>query len=268
MTSHHLHTSLPGTIEVNDETAANTAKKSQPVVKFGTNSAVAFDKLQPITEMTPMPLHVVQELFPFDGKKETAEEQDISQETKQNVAMLAEWDDLFDCESEQSPKCKRGRKCTPYKSKNTKRPSNSRRDSVFFSKEGIDMERKSLTEDSYDEQVFDAVNDVEAEPNAAAAEVDFGGIDNIEAEARTAGVDDAVEVVAPPIGQPGVATRAVRMIRVSIMILYHYQRSFECTHSQIPTLFDAILSRSWNAVSILKDTGTALGGAGAGKSHA
>lgn len=135
MTSRHLYPSIPGTIEVNDETAANAAKKS---VKFGTNSAAEFDKLQPITKLTLMPTHTVQKIFPSDGKEETAEEQEVLRETKQNVAMLAEWDDLFGDESEQTPKCTRGMKCTPYKSKNTKRPSNSRRDSTLFSKEGID----------------------------------------------------------------------------------------------------------------------------------
>jgi hypothetical protein len=168
MTPRRLHPSPPGTlIQINDETAlstpnddespptsaANTAKKSQSAVKFGTNSAAEFDKLQPITEMTPMPLHVVQEIFPSESKEEPAEEQEVSRETKQNVAMLAEWDDLFDDELEQTPKRKRGRKRTPYKSKN-RRPSKSRRDSTIFSKEGINKERMSLLEDSDDEHML------------------------------------------------------------------------------------------------------------------
>jgi hypothetical protein len=194
------------TIEVNDETAANTAKKCQPVVKFGTNSAVSFDKLQPITELTPMPPHVVEELFPSDGKKETAEEH-VSRETKQNVAILAEWDPLFD-ESEQSTKRKRGRKCTPCKSKNTKRPSNSRRDSAFFSKEQFDLDFGVSNEEpdlDFGVSNDDASNDVEAEPTAAAAEVDFGGTDNVkvaeamaDGETATPAVDSSNDVEAEP----------------------------------------------------------------------
>jgi len=99
--------------------------------------------------------------------------------------------------------------------------------------EKIDNRRESLVEDNDNEQVFDTSNDVEAEATTAAAEVDHGVIDNDEAE-PTADVDAAVEVEieAPPIGQPRTATRRVRMIRVSIAILFHYRRSFECAHSQ------------------------------------
>jgi hypothetical protein len=228
------------TIEVNDETAANTAKKSQPVIKFGTNSAVSFDKLQPTTEWTPLPPHVVEELFPSDGKKETAEEQDVSRETKQNVAILAEWD-TFD-ESEQSMKRKRGRNCSP---------SNSRRDSAFFSKEQFDLDSGVSNEEpdlDFGVSNDDASNDVEAEPTAAAAEVDFGGTDNVGAPEETAGVEAAVEVDAPPVVQPRVRVRVprrgvrrVRMIRVSIMkYCITNQRSFACTHKHI--LFGVILS--------------------------
>jgi hypothetical protein len=67
------------------------------------------------------------------------------------------------------------------------------------------------------------------------AEVDHGVIDNDEAEPTVdvdAAVEIEIEVKAPPIGQPRAATRRVRMIRVSIAILFHYRRSFECAHSQ------------------------------------
>jgi hypothetical protein len=105
------------------------------------------------------------------------------------------------------------------------------------------VEVENLLMDEESDLVFDVLNDVEIETTAdvdakcsegtvvgngfpeppqataAAAEVDFGVIDNVEAE-PTADVDAAVEVEveAPPIVQPRVATRPVRMMRVSIML--------------------------------------------------
>ena len=70
------------------------------------------------------------------------EEQQISRETAKNVAMLAEWDDLFDDDDlDNTPQRKRGKKRTPYKSRG--RPQKSRRDSELFSRG-----RRSLLEDS------------------------------------------------------------------------------------------------------------------------
>lgn len=164
MTPRRLHPSPPETVEPiedsnlstpnddeNPPNMATTTKKSHSAVKFGTNSAAEFDKLQPITEMTPMPSDVVQEIFPSESKQEPPEEHEVSRETAKNVAMLAEWDDLFDDEDDlekSTPKRKRGRKRTPYKSRN-RRPSKSRRDSTVFSKE-----RRSLLEESDEEDML------------------------------------------------------------------------------------------------------------------
>jgi hypothetical protein len=139
-------------------------------------------------------------------------------------------------------KRKRGRNCSP---------SNSRRDSAFFSKEQFDLDSGVSNEEpdlDFGVSNDDASNDVEAEPTAAAAEVDFGGTDNVGAPEETAGVEAAVEVDAPPVVQPRVRVRVprrgvrrVRMIRVSIMkYCITNQRSFACTHKHI--LFGVILS--------------------------
>jgi hypothetical protein len=165
MTPRRLHPSPPESVPFNDESTLSTPNdednnpsndqaqvsrtKAHSAVKFGTNSAAEFDKLQPITEMTPMPSHVVQEIFPSESKEIPLEEQEVSRETARNVAMLAEWDDLFDDEDDlekSTPKRKRGRKRTPYKSKN-RRPSKSRRDSQLFSKE-----KRNLLEDSDEDE--------------------------------------------------------------------------------------------------------------------
>jgi hypothetical protein len=62
------------------------------------------------------------------------EEQQISRETAKNVAMLAEWDDLFDDDDlDNTLQRKRGKKRTLYKSRG--RPQKSRRDSELFLRE-------------------------------------------------------------------------------------------------------------------------------------
>lgn len=142
---------------------ASKDRRTQSAVKFGTNQAAEFDLEQPITEMTPMPATVVQEIFPTD-KVET--EKDVneyveSRETARNVAMLAEWDDDFDSivsqeDGSNGSSCgdggsrrmssggppKRGRKRTPFKH-GRRRPQKNRRESHIFSRE-----RRSLLEES------------------------------------------------------------------------------------------------------------------------
>ena len=108
--------------------------------------AAEFNQDMPTTEMKHMPPSVVLEIFPND-KVETQkdiENEEVSRETKQNVSILAEWDDDFDSiidndnsdeeGSYQLPK--RRRKQTPYKQggrgKSLSRPRKSRRQSSIF----------------------------------------------------------------------------------------------------------------------------------------
>ena len=120
-------------------------RRSQSAVKFGTNTAAEFDFLRPITEMTPIPLSVVQEIFPTDVKEEPEEKEIEHRQTAQNVAILAEWEDDFDdiiSEDNDVVKpggrsMKRGRKRTPHKRPRKRRESSSsrRRESSIFSRE-------------------------------------------------------------------------------------------------------------------------------------
>jgi len=120
-------------------------RRSQSAVKFGTNTAAEFDFLRPITEMTPIPLSVVQEIFPTDVKEEPEEKEIEHRQTAQNVAILAEWEDDFDdiiSEDNDIVKpggrsMKRGRKRTPHKRPRKRRESSSsrRRESSIFSRE-------------------------------------------------------------------------------------------------------------------------------------
>ncbi|KAL7539958.1 hypothetical protein ACHAXR_009763 [Thalassiosira sp. AJA248-18] len=151
----------------------------QSAVKFGNNTAAEFDFSQPITEMTPIPPSVVQQIFPSEMKEEL-EEMGVSRETARNVALLAEWDDDFDCIIGEgggndegggngnggggSVPQKRGRKHTPYKltggrrrSSSTaganRRPRKARRESSLFSRD-----RKSLI-DPEDDNNMDNMDD-------------------------------------------------------------------------------------------------------------
>ena len=95
---------LPIQITAAAKTTANSKPKSHHLphttsaVKFGVNSAAEFDNSLPATEMTPIPLSVVQDIFPSNVQddEKAKEEHGHSRETARNVALLAEWDDDFD----------------------------------------------------------------------------------------------------------------------------------------------------------------------------
>ena len=126
--------------------SSSTITRGQSAVKFGANSAAEFDLEMPTTEMKPMPLNVVQEIFPND-KVETEmdiENEEFSRETARNVSMLAQWDDDFDTiidndsdeDGEEVQLPKRRRKQTPYKQRgrgnSVSRPRKTRRQSSIF----------------------------------------------------------------------------------------------------------------------------------------
>ena len=95
--------------------------------------------------MTPIPLSVVQEIFPTDVKEEPEEKEIEHRQTAQNVAILAEWEDDFDdiisddndIVKPGGRSMKRGRKRTPHKRPRKRRESSSsrRRESSIFSRE-------------------------------------------------------------------------------------------------------------------------------------
>ncbi len=87
-----------GATTFNSKPKSHHLPHTTSAVKFGANSAAEFDNSLPTTEMTPIPLSVVQDIFPSNVQddEKAQEEHGHSRETARNVAMLAEWDDDFD----------------------------------------------------------------------------------------------------------------------------------------------------------------------------
>jgi hypothetical protein len=64
-------------------------------VKFGPPSAVEFEAHNPAGALTPVPDQVALKRFPVENQEEELTKLDELQQTKDNSAMLAEWDDSF-----------------------------------------------------------------------------------------------------------------------------------------------------------------------------
>ena len=172
----------------NNTTSINTlrtAKEHQhsSSVKFGNNTAAEFDSTLPITEMTPIPSSVVQQIFPLElldvqNVQKQQEEYGVSRETARNVALLAEWDDDFDeiivgdnggDEPARSggrvgrSSSRRGQKRhTPYKLTGGRRNSSARRprkerrrESSIFSRGGGSLVDPIIDNDDFDNTAMD-----------------------------------------------------------------------------------------------------------------
>jgi hypothetical protein len=64
-------------------------------VKFGPPSAVEFEADNPAGALTPVPAQVALKRFPVESQEEEVTQLDMLQQTKDNSAVLAEWDDSF-----------------------------------------------------------------------------------------------------------------------------------------------------------------------------
>jgi hypothetical protein len=64
-------------------------------VKFGPPSAVEFEAHNPVGALTPVPAQVALKRFPVESQEEEVSKLELLQQTKDNSAMLAEWDDSF-----------------------------------------------------------------------------------------------------------------------------------------------------------------------------
>lgn len=105
-------------------------------VKFGTVDAAEFDLERPAVEFTPLSTEVTQAKYSIEKKYQQSvqaevDEEEMNEETKQNTATLAEWDETFDeWEDDIQVESKNNKRdCT---SNRTRR--NNRRSSSFFSK--------------------------------------------------------------------------------------------------------------------------------------
>ena len=168
----------------NSTTSINTLRTKEhqhsSSVKFGNNTAAEFDSTLPITEMTPIPSSVVQQIFPLElldvqNVQKQQEEYGVSRETARNVALLAEWDDDFDeiivggdnggeaPSRGRSGRSRRGQKRhTPYKLTGGRRNSSARRprkerrrESSIFSRGGGSLVDPIIDNDDDDNTAMD-----------------------------------------------------------------------------------------------------------------
>ena len=65
-------------------------------VQFGLPQAAEYDIDQPSGQLTPMPSDVTKQRYSMDIKEQTKVEEEMTQETKQNSILLAEWEEEFE----------------------------------------------------------------------------------------------------------------------------------------------------------------------------
>ena len=82
--------------EMEETQELSSKRKKNARVQFGSIEAAEFEVDGPAGKLTPMPSRVARERYSMDGKEETEVEVEITQETKQNSALLAEWEDEFE----------------------------------------------------------------------------------------------------------------------------------------------------------------------------
>lgn len=76
-------------------TPVGTASHSKKV-QFGQTSAAEYERDGPSGQLTPLPKEVAEERFPVTERQQTSPERKETEETKQNSAILAEWEQDFD----------------------------------------------------------------------------------------------------------------------------------------------------------------------------
>jgi hypothetical protein len=87
--------STPKSSPTDDILMPRVTSSHNRTVKFGPPSAVEFEADNPAGALTPVPAQIALERFPVENQEEELTELDMLQQTKDNSAMLAEWDDAF-----------------------------------------------------------------------------------------------------------------------------------------------------------------------------
>jgi hypothetical protein len=78
-----------------DDDIPRVTSSHNRTVKFGPPSAVEFEADNPVGSLTPVPDQVALRRFPVENQEEEPSKLELLQETKDNSAMLAEWDESF-----------------------------------------------------------------------------------------------------------------------------------------------------------------------------
>jgi hypothetical protein len=107
-------------------------------VQFGSPSAVEYQVDGPTAQLTPMPHEVTRKRYSMNPKEESKEEEELTYETKQNNAILLEWETQFldksgdDTTPDNNP-IRSGRSSISRSSSISRQRRSSRRSSSIFS---------------------------------------------------------------------------------------------------------------------------------------
>ena len=133
------------------------AKASKPKknarVQFGSPQAAEYDIDEPSGKLTPLPSELIRERYSMEEKVVTEAEEEITQETKQNSALLAEWEDEFEDDDDDE-----------IDSSNASRASHARRNRKNRRSSSIFMPSPDLRDEDQDNADADFMtpNEVEA----------------------------------------------------------------------------------------------------------
>ena len=95
-------------------------------VQFGVSQAAEYDLDAPSQRFTPLPFEVAQQRFPLNVKNDETEGEEIA-ETKENSAMLAEWEQDFDSLIDDGENDEEGKSPKHRKRQHSKRQKSSKR---------------------------------------------------------------------------------------------------------------------------------------------
>lgn len=88
--------SPPTSPEELEEIRKSSLSKQKTRVQFGSPQAAEYEVDGPPGHLTPLPNEVTRKRYSMDQKKKTEVEEEITQETKENNTILAEWEQEFD----------------------------------------------------------------------------------------------------------------------------------------------------------------------------
>jgi hypothetical protein len=88
--------SPPTSPEELEEIRKSSLSKQKTRVQFGSPQAAEYEVDGPPGHLTPLPNEVTRKRYSMDQKKKTEVEEEMTQETKENNTILAEWEQEFD----------------------------------------------------------------------------------------------------------------------------------------------------------------------------
>ena len=179
LSDRNLNTTTDGDDGDHSTTTVKASNTSRPQskskqVQFGSPSVVEYVIGEPSQALTPLPTEVARQRYPMDQKKESAQEEEMTAETKHNNSILAQWDDAFDQSDSAGGKSPVGRRrSTGSSSSSRRRKREGRRSSSIFSPKPIrlvDTEEDEM-DTSSDQQKTCAADEIKERETSPPASV-------------------------------------------------------------------------------------------------